>query len=245
MPLVNYCRKCKAEVPLGESCMYCGGKLAQTGEMISFGVVRAPVREWFAWNHLLRVALPVWGLVLVTVLLAEGAAAGQSGVIALIEQGFLRTMFGVLALMLGVIWLLLKGQGIENVHVVLDKQGVHIRTYLPEGDEIGLYTRFISPQMAEKLAAEDERPALEGLRLVRRVTVAWSAVRRVRIWREGSVILFFRPSFWQAAAVCCPAGELAQAEAYVRKKLKRQKKTKVLPVLKEETSKKQKDVTQM
>ena len=48
MPLVNYCRKCKAEVPLGESCSYCGGKLAATGEMISFGVVRAPVKEWFA-----------------------------------------------------------------------------------------------------------------------------------------------------------------------------------------------------
>ena len=245
MPLVNYCRKCKAEVPLGESCVYCGGKLAQTGEQISFGVVRAPVKEWFAWNNLLRVALPVLGLVLMTVLAAEAAAAGQKGVIALIEQGFLSTMLGVLALTLAGVWALLVVQGPENVHVVLDKQGVHIRTYLPQGSDLALYARFITPQMADKLAADDERPALEGLMLVRRITLPWSAVKRVRIWREGSAILFFRPSLWQAAAVRCPVGELAEAEAYVRKKLKRQKKTKILPLVKEKTSKKAKDVTQI
>ena len=30
MPLANYCRKCKAEVPVGESCPYCGAKLTKT-----------------------------------------------------------------------------------------------------------------------------------------------------------------------------------------------------------------------
>ena len=65
MPLVNYCRKCRAETPLGESCPYCGGKLAQTGEQISFGLVRRPEREWFSWNNVLRIALPVLALVFV------------------------------------------------------------------------------------------------------------------------------------------------------------------------------------
>jgi len=245
MPLVNYCRKCKAETALGESCQYCGGKLTQTGEMISFGVVKAPVKEWFAWNSLLRVALPVLALVTVTALLAEAAAAGQAGVIALIEQGFLETMLGVLGLTLGLIWLMLVLQGIENVHVVLDKQGVHIRTYLPEGNRLALAAHFVSAQAAEKLAAEDDRPALEGLVLVRRVTIPWTAVRRVRIWHEGSAILFFRPSLWIAAAVRCPFSELPEAEAYVRKKLKRQKKVRIIPIVKEEKSKKAKDVTQI
>ena len=245
LPLVNYCRKCKAEVPLGESCQYCGGKLTQTGEMISFGVVRAPVREWFAWNSLLRVALPVLALVFVTVLAAEGIAAGQDGLIALFRQGFLGTMLGVLAATLGGIWLILWLQGVENVHVILDRQGVHIRTYLPQGSDIGLYARFTSPLMADRLAQEDDRPALEGLMLVRRVTLPWSAVNRVRIWREGGAILFFHPTFWQAATVRCPIGELPEAEAYVRKKLKRQKKTRIIPFVKEEKSKKAKDVTQM
>lgn len=245
MPLVNYCRKCKAEVALGESCQYCGGKLASTGEQVSFGVVRAPVKEWFAWNNLLRVALPVLLIVTLTVLCAEAAAAGKSGVIALIDQGFLNLMLGVTALALGAIWLLLSMQGIENVHVVLDKQGVHIRTYLPEGNRAAMNAHFVSEEAAEKLAAEDDRPPLEGLVLVRRVTIPWTAVKRVRIWREGAAILFFRPSFWQAAAVRCPISELSEAEAYVRKKLKRQKKVRIIPFVKEEKSKKAKDVTQI
>ena len=243
MPLVNYCRKCKAEVALGESCQYCGGKLAQTGEQISFGVVRRPVKEWFAWNNLLRVALPVLLLVTLTVLLAEYAAAGQAGVIALVEQGFLSLMLGALVLTLGLIWLLLFLQGVENVHVVLDKQGVHIRTYLPEGNQLALAAHFTSAQTAEMLA--DDRPPLEGLVLVRRITLPWEAVKRVRIWQEGAVILFFRPSFWQAAAVHCPFGELSGAEAYVRKKMKKHKKVRIDPAIKEEKSKKSKDVTQM
>lgn len=245
MPLVNYCRKCKAEVPLGESCQYCGGKLTQTGEMISFGVVKAPVKEWFAWNSLLRVALPVLALVTVTVLMAEAAAAGQAGVIALIEQGFLETMLGVLGLTLLLIWMVLSLQGVENVHVLLDRQGVHIRTYLPEGNRLSMAAHFVSEQAAEKLAAEDDRPPLEGLVLVRRVTLPWAAVKRVRIWREGSAVLFFRPAFWMAAAVRCPFSEMPEAEAFVRKKLKRQKKVKIIPIVKEEKSKKAKDVTQM
>lgn len=63
MPLVNYCKKCGAEVPLGESCIYCSKKLTRTGEQISFGTITSPVKEWFSWNAFLRVILPVWFLV--------------------------------------------------------------------------------------------------------------------------------------------------------------------------------------
>ena len=231
MPLVNYCRKCKAETPLGESCPYCGGKLAATGEQISFGLMRRPVKEWFAWNHILRIALPVWLLVWVVVVAAEGAAAGTEGVIALINGGFLRTMGSMLAMLLAVVWLTLRLQGVESVHVVLDKQGVQVRTYVQEGNATALYTRFVSEAAAEKLAAEDERPELPGLVLVRRVQLPWNEIRRVRIWREGCTILFFRPSLWQAAAVQLPVSELAGAEEYVRKKMKRNKKAKIQPVI--------------
>jgi len=232
MPLVNYCRKCKAETPLGETCPYCGGKLAQTGEQISFGLMRRVEREWFAWNNLLRIALPVWLLVFVMVVAAEGAAAGAQGVTELLTGGFLRTMISMLALVLAGIWLVFHLQGVESVHVVLDKQGVQVRTYVQEGNPMALYTRFLSEQAIDKLAAEDERPQLEGLVLVRRVILPWSEIRRVRIWREGSTILFFRPSFWQAAAVQVPVNELEEAESFVRKKMKRNKKAKVLPIVK-------------
>ena len=232
MPLVNYCRKCKAETPLGESCPYCGGKLAQTGEQISFGLMRRPERDWFAWNNLLRVALPVLLLVLVIVVAAEAAASGADGVIRLLKGGFLRTMLVMLGVLLAGMWLVFRLQGVESVHVVLDKQGVQVRTYVQEGNDMALYARFLSEQAIDKLAAEDERTALEGLTLVRRISLPWSEIRRVRIWREGSTILFFRPTFWQAAAVRVPVNELEEAEGFVRKKMKRNKKAKVQPAIK-------------
>ena len=229
MPLVNYCKKCRAEVPVGESCPYCGGKLAQTGEQISFGVVREPVKEWFAWNSLLRIALPVLGLICVFVTAAEMASAGQQGVIALFQHGFAETILRTLGLTIVGIWGLLTLQGPEHVHVVLDKQGIWVRTYLPEGNRVGLAARILSAAAAEKLAEEDERPSLEGLVLVRRVFLPWSVVSRVRVWRENGVLLFFHPAFWQAAYVHCPLAEAAEAEAFVRKKLKRQKKCRIIP----------------
>ena len=231
MPLVNYCRKCKAETPLGESCPYCGGKLAQTGEQISFGVMRRPEKEWFAWNNFLRVALPVWLLVLTMVVAAEGAVSGAEGVITLLTGGFLRTMVILFGAFLCAVWLILKLQGMESVHVVLDKQGVHVRTYVQSGNAMALYARFLSEQAVEKLAEEDDRPELPGLTLVRRVSLPWNTTRRVRIWREGSTILFFRPSIWQAAAVQIPVNELESAEEFVRKKMKRNKKAKVQPAV--------------
>lgn len=221
MPLVNYCRKCKAETPLGETCPYCGGKLSQTGRQISFGAVRVPVKDWFAWNSMLRVALPVLGLVFAAALLAEGASTGLMGVAALLKQGFFWRMMGLLVLVLALCWLILRLQGPEKVHYVLDKQGVHVRTYLVSPGPVQLYARMLTPQAAEALAAADDRPPLEGLTLVRRVTLPWTAVRRMRVWRECATLLFYHPRFWLAAAVRCPVEDFAQAEEMVCQKLKR------------------------
>ena len=63
MSIMNYCRKCKREVPPGEACPFCAGKLSKTNERLSFWMGRIPVRDWFAWNQALRVALPVLGIV--------------------------------------------------------------------------------------------------------------------------------------------------------------------------------------
>ena len=78
MPLVNYCRKCRTETPLGESCPYCGGKLAKTAEQLSFGIIRTPVTDWFSWNDVLRVTLPAWLVALIAVLAAEASAASTA-----------------------------------------------------------------------------------------------------------------------------------------------------------------------
>ena len=86
-------------------------------------------------------------------------------------------------------------------------------------------------QGAQRLAAGDDRPPLEGLMLVRRVTLPWESIRRVRVWREGATVLFFHPRYWQVLAMRCPLADLPPAEEYVRKKLKRFKRVKVLPPL--------------
>ena len=135
---------------------------------------------------------------------------------------------GLLALVLLVCLTLLCLQGTEKVHYVLDKQGVHIRVYLPEdAGALRLYARFVTPQQVQAL--EDDRPPLEGLTLVRRVTLPWETVCRVKIWREGAMLLFYRPGFWQAVALHCPLEDLEQAEDYIRKKLKRFPKARISP----------------
>jgi len=229
MPLVNYCKKCKAETPVGDSCPYCGGKLPQTGEQISFGTIHLPQKDWFAWNQLLRIILPVVLLVMIIVIAAEAAASGTQGVIALLTGGFLRAMIVMLLAAAAAVWLMFKLQGAENVHVVLDKQGVCVRTYVQQGNEMALYARFLNAQAVEKLTQEDDRPELEGLTLVKKTFLSWSDVSRVHIWREDSAILFYRPSFWQAAVVRVPVSEFEAAEEYVRKKMKRNKKARIQP----------------
>ena len=234
LPLVNYCKKCKAEVPVGESCPYCTGKLTQTGEQISFGMKQLVVKDWFAWNDLLRVALPVLFLALVIILVSEFSAAGMAGVTALLSQGLMEMMLGILALVLLAVYLILHLQGAQSVHTVLDKQGVHVRIYIAEGNDLGLYSRFMTQASADRLARSDDRPPLSGLMLVKKISLPWNEVRRVRVWREGGMILFYRPAFWQAAAVRCPGRELIDAETFLRKKMKRFKKVKVLPKMAKE-----------
>lgn len=231
MPLVNFCRKCRAETPLGEACPYCGAKLAQTGEQISFGQLRRPVKEWFAWNQILRIVLPVWVLVWTSLVVLEGAFAGTAEAASMIRE-LTHTMLILLAQILALTGLLLFLQGQESVHVVMDKQGLQVRTYVVQNRKRLLYSRFISEQAAEKLAEEDERPELPGLVLVKSVSVPWNAVSRVRFWREGNTVLFFRPSFWQAASVYVPVQEWQQTEEFIRKKMKRNKKAKVQPAQK-------------
>ena len=123
MPLVNYCRKCKAEVSNGSVCPRCGSKLTKAGERLSCHYKRTPVTDWFSWNAMLRVAVPVMALVMLTALLAEACAEGETGVINVLTQGFFMTIllfFGVLLLLMLFLLLL---QGHEDVRYALDATG--------------------------------------------------------------------------------------------------------------------------
>lgn len=239
MPLANYCRKCKAETPPQETCPYCGGKLAKTGRRLSFGVTRTPWKNWFCWNALLRAGLPVLLLCFLTVSAAELFAGGPDALALLWQGGFGTTMLGLLGGMLACFWLLLFLQGPEKVHYLLDKDGVSAYTYLPEDAGPLCYrARLIGGARLDALR-EDERQ-LPGLTLVRRIRLPWERVRRVRCWREGRVLLFFRPKYWQALAVDCPVQDFQEAEEWVRAKMKRVPKSTVLPREKAPKKKKKK-----
>ena len=239
MPLANYCRKCRAETPAGESCPYCGGKLTKAGERLSFGVSRAPWRDWFCWNRLLRVGLPVWALSFLLIALAEFCSGGTAALAGLFRRGFGLTMLWLLGGMLALFWALLFCQGQEKVHYLLDKDGVSAYTYVSEEvNNLALYARFLTPAQTE--AMQEDEHALPGLRLVRRVILPWERMKRVKIWREGQTLLFFDPAYWQVLAVTCPVQELAEAEAWVRAKTKRFKTVLVLPAEKEKSRKKAK-----
>ena len=239
MPLANYCRKCRAETPAGESCPYCGGKLTKAGERLSFGVSRAPWRDWFCWNRLLRVGLPVWALSFLLIALAEFCSGGTPALTGLFRRGFGLTMLWLLGGMLALFWALLFCQGQEKVHYLLDKDGVSAYTYVSEEvNNLALYARFLTPAQTE--AMQEDEHALPGLWLVRRVILPWERMKRVKIWREGQTLLFFDPAYWQVLAVTCPVQELAEAEAWVRAKTKRFKTVRVLPAEKEKSRKKAK-----
>ncbi len=228
MPLVQYCKKCKTEVPLGESCTYCGGKLPKTGEMLSFGITHVPVKDWFCWNELLRIALPVLGGILAVALLAEWAAGGLAAVEHLLLNGLLGTALVLLGVVVALCTIVLRLQGGQRIHYVLDKQGIHAWYYLKDPHPVQLYTRLLTPEQVEALQQDDH--ALADLTLIRHQFIAWTEVERVRLWRENAVLLLYRPSWWQAMFIHYPLEELEALEEMLHKKLKPRKEIKEVKI---------------
>ncbi len=227
MPWMNYCKKCGAETPRGESCPFCGGKLTKAGERLSFGCARTVIGDWFAWNAALRVVLPALCLTALLAVAAEAASGGMAGVLALLRAGFLASLGRLLLGALALIALTLLAQGKESVHYVLDGKGAHLYVYLDRPTAPRLYARLLTPAAVE--AMQDPALRVEGFTLVKRVELPWAQTRRVRFWPETRTALFYRPKFWQVIAVRCPPEEYAEAEAFIRRHMKRVPKAQVFP----------------
>lgn len=224
MPLTQYCKKCKADVPLGDLCPRCGTRLPKTTERLIFTVTRRPVRDWFAWNAMLRVLLPVLGLVLLVTLGVEGWVKGAAGVQAVFLQGFFWSLMGLFGFALGVTFCLFLLQGPEQVRYILDAHGAHAFIFIPADSPLRVYTRLMTPLAAQALQAEAAETPPEGMLLVRKTEVAWNTLQRVRFWPETGTVLFFCPRYWQALALRCGQGAYTEAEAFVRKRLARNRR---------------------
>lgn len=225
MPITNYCKRCKAETPAGELCPRCGAKLTRAGERLAFEVTRTPATDWFCWNAMLRVVVPVIGLVLLATVAIEAAAEGARGVVAVFSQGFFWTLLLALGALLLMTLALLALQGPERVRYQLDAKGAHAAVYVRAGRPLALYARLTTPETAQALQAEAPEHLPEGWLYLRSTHVAWPAVRRARTWPETRTLLLYAPAFWLALAIRCDAATFAEAEAYIQKKAPKKKKT--------------------
>ncbi|MEA5146580.1 MAG: hypothetical protein VB041_11145 [Candidatus Limiplasma sp.] len=226
MPYHNYCKKCNQEVPVGEVCSHCGAKLTRSGERLSWTVERKPVQDFFCWNAMLRVVVPVTGLVLGVTILLEALAEGANGVQNVFLQGFFWLVLLTLGILLALTWLILLLQGKETVHCVLDSKGVHTHVYLLSPKPLRLYARFTTPQAAFALACGHTEGMGEDYLCIRRTDTAWGSIRRYALWPETGTIILYSPSFWSVAHLRCPSQEAyGQALAYVHKKAPKTKRT--------------------
>ncbi len=228
MPLVQYCKKCKMDVPPGETCLHCGGKLTKTSEKLTFGIAHVPVKDWFCWNELLRIALPLLLGVVAVSLLFEMATGGKAAVERLLRSGFPGAMLILLGVILLVFYIILRLQGGERIQYELDKQGIHVRYYLHEAAPVQLYTRLVTKDELEMLAQDEH--VLPGLTLIRYRCIQWKDIKRVHFWRENAVMLVYDPEWWQALFVNCPIGELEAVEKMVRKMLKPKKEIREIKI---------------
>ena len=223
MPLQNYCRKCAREVSVGDACPHCGAKLTKTGERLSFQRRSIPVRDWFAWNRMLRVTVPVIGLILSVTVVLEGIAEGADGIRNVFLQGFFGTLLAVFGWLLLATFLLLSLQGEEMIRYVLDTKGIHVYTLMNHPGLLPLYARMTTPAAVETLSAATNDATTDAWRTVRRVELPWSSVRRVRLWPETDTILLYHPTWWQAVYIRCDAQDYEDALAYLQKKIGKKK----------------------
>ncbi len=224
MPLTNYCTHCKTEVPPQSVCPHCGKKLAKSGERLSFTVERRPVDDWFHWNAVLRVAVPVLVLVFAAATAFEAATEGSAGVADLLGQGLPGTLIGILFAFVCLTGLALFLQGKETVRYVLDKEGAHAYVYLRSPRRARLYARFLTPGALNALQADAPETGPEGLSFIRRADLRWADVKRVQFWPQAHTALLYRPRWWQAMVVRADAEDYGQAEGYIRSKTGRRGK---------------------
>lgn len=213
LALSCYCRKCKMDVPASSVCPRCGTALPPSSQRSAFCVDHRPVADWMCWNSVMRIVLPVFFLVIVLVPLLEGLSGGTHAVETLLSGSFLLTMLELLAALMLLVLILLLFQGNDVLDIVVDSRGVHVRTFLPEPTFFKLLARFQSPS----LAGTDDMPQVQSLDL------SWSQVRRVQLWPEKNLVLFYSPVWWMRVSIPCTPFTYPDVLHLVREKLGKKK----------------------
>lgn len=217
MPITAYCKKCARDVPPGDLCPHCGGKLAKSALRVAWCADHTPVRDWMSWNAVMRLVLPVLLAVLALILLLEGLAGGLEGIAALLQGGLLFSLLGLLALTAAGLLLAFILQGDDLQDCVVDGRGVHIQQYLPEPTALKLLLRLKSPRLLEGYD-----PA-EGILLIGQKELAWKDIARVQLWPEKTLILLYAPPWWMRLALPCTPFTYEDCLTFIQEKLGRKK----------------------
>ena len=216
MPLTSYCKKCACDVPVGESCPHCKAKLAAGSVRLAWCVDHTPVRDWMCWNAVMRIALPVLGLMLLIVFVVEFALGGIAGVTGLLTGGLFPTLawlsLGALALLL----LLFILQGDDLLDCVVDSTGIHVQQYLLRPTALKLLLRLKSPQLLGQAREE-------GVLLISTQEIGWKDIRRVQLWHEKGLVLFYAPAWWQRLSLPCTRETWLDALSFIREKIGKRK----------------------
>ena len=217
MPITAYCKKCARDVPPGDLCPHCGGKLAKSALRVAWCADHTPVRDWMSWNAVMRLVLPVLLAVLALILLLEGLAGGLEGIAALLRGGLLFSLLGLLALTAAGLLLAFILQGDDLQDCVVDGRGIHIQQYLPEPTALKLLLRLKSPRLLEGYD-----PA-EGILLIGQKELAWKDIARVQLWPEKTLILLYAPAWWMRLALPCTPFNYEDCLTFIQEKLGRKK----------------------
>ena len=217
MPLTSYCKKCARDVPVGERCPHCGGKLPASTVRLAWCVDHTPLKDWMSWNAVMRIALPVLALALGLAVLLEGVSGGIEGIETMFREGLTLSLIGIAVLGVAVLLLMFILQGDDILDCVVDSKGFHVQQYLPEPTPLKLAMRLKSPRLMRMVS--EENPML----LLSQKEIAWKDIVRVQLWPEKTLLLLYAPRWWLRLSVPCTPFTWEDALGLVSDKLGRKK----------------------
>ena len=228
MAITAYCKKCAKDVPVGETCSFCGAKLAALSVHTAWRTERLPVKDWMCWNQIMRLVVPGGMGILALILIAEWISGGAGATVRLLEAGLIRTILILLCVIVLVIFILLLLRGWETLDTVVDGRGIHVTTSVPQATKIRMLARFRSPAEAESAEAP----------VVRVEEIAWKDVTRVQLWPEKCMVLFYAPKAWLRVSIMCTPYTWEDTMTMIRTKIGKKKKVSLPENLRVKTEKK-------
>lgn len=234
MALTSFCKKCGKDVPVGEVCPYCGGKLTAASVRTAWCRERVPVKDWMCWNGIMRFVLPGALGILILILLAELISGGPGALERMIASGLPVILLVILGIILLLALLALLFQGRDLQDTVADGRGIHVTTWLPEPTALKLFARMKPVSLLEKTRTGGQAPVLE----LETTEIAWKNIARVQLWPEKCMILFYAPKMWLRVSITCTPFTWEDTLGLIREKIGKKKNVALPPILRVKTEKK-------